>query len=380
MNFEFRFFKNVSVISSTARNLIIFAVTFLFISCKNEKKDKNLEGKIVEEEIIKNDSINPWSISGSDAVDLFDNKKTDSLFSYKINFNESPVNIKELILNDKEYNITSSMIDEKYLDSDFCNYKNYHLYRSYNIINKVGESSKNQLNVYVNDDSKKWNREDAVEEFGEILVSDSTFKLWGEINIGMKENLLVQLINKEEYHREKNIIKLYSQVFESSFFLKRGLVDSIKVSRRCLLDNNESYYSKYFIPNKLDSKYLISNQVTPNYFIVDFNGDENEDIAFVIRNVNNNKVGLIFFHSLNEFYIVGAGNRSSVLDNITYNQFSIDKNNIAYQTKIDSITGDVIDPTKIELENLSLIMGEDEGSSGLLTWKGSSYIYIHTGD
>ncbi|MDC0009588.1 hypothetical protein OAE03_03420, partial [Winogradskyella sp.] len=68
------------------------------------------------------------------------------------------------------------------------------------------------------------------------------------------------------------------------------------------------------------------------------------------------------------------------LENIRYTKFEVDNSKIAYQTVIDTLTGDIIEPNQIKLINIALHMQEDEGTSGLLSWNGSKYIYIHTGD
>jgi hypothetical protein len=141
-----------------------------------------------------------------------------------------------------------------------------------------------------------------------------------------------------------------------------------------------NYNNRYFIRNKLDSLYVFSNQINPNYFKADFNGDNIEDIAFLIRNINNDKIGLIFFHSETEYYIVGAGNKDSALEQILYDTFEISIQSSANETVIDKKTGDIIGDNVIQLKNISLFMYEEEGTTGLLTWNGKKYIYIHTGD
>lgn len=144
--------------------------------------------------------------------------------------------------------------------------------------------------------------------------------------------------------------------------------------------DNKQLFAKYFKPNKLDSLYVISSQIKPNFLFADFNGDDKEDFVCFVRNVWDNKGGLIFFHSRNEFHIVGAGNNSSALDNIYYTNFEVDKSKLAFETIVDSITGDIMGHKEILLKNISLHMAENEGTSGLLTWNGEKYIYIHTGD
>lgn len=144
--------------------------------------------------------------------------------------------------------------------------------------------------------------------------------------------------------------------------------------------SSEALFVKYLKPNKLDSLILMTNQIKQNNLVADFNGDGIEDIVLPVRNKRNNKAGLIFFHSLTDYYVIGLGIAGSALENIRYTKFEVDNSKIAYQTVIDALTGDIIEPNQIKLINIALHMQEDEGTSGLLSWNGSKYIYIHTGD
>jgi len=144
--------------------------------------------------------------------------------------------------------------------------------------------------------------------------------------------------------------------------------------------DRDNLFSRYIKTNRLDSLYVRSVQIKQNSFIADFNGDNEKDIMFLVRNIINDKTGFIFFHSPKDFFVVGAGNENSALDSLFYTQFSIDRSKMAYETVIDSISGDIIEPKEIKLKNIALAMHEEEGTSGLLTWNGEKYVYIHTGD
>lgn len=144
--------------------------------------------------------------------------------------------------------------------------------------------------------------------------------------------------------------------------------------------NSKELFETYFKSNSLDSLFLISYQINPNKYIADFNGDNKDDIVFFVKHIKNNKNGLIFFHSNSEYYVVGGGNKSSVFEDIAYTEFSIDMSKVTYETVIDSVSGDIIEPKRLELKNIALDMHEEEGTSGILTWNGKKYIYIHTGD
>lgn len=203
-------------------------------------------------------------------------------------------------------------------------------------------------------------------------------------------------LRKQESHPMKNLIYILLSLICFSCKEDKNFVKGFKTNQKTLVLKDSIFGKKgfnqnkifkkgelfkdYFISNKLDSLYVISNLISPNNFQADFNGDGKEDIVFFVRNVMNNKGGLIFFHSQKDFFVVGGGNEHSALENLYYTKFTIDNSKIAYETVIDSLSGDIVEPNEIKLKNIALHMKEEEGTSGLLTWDGEKYIYIHTGD
>lgn len=153
----------------------------------------------------------------------------------KSDFNYPPIETKKIILNRKEYWVTSSMSGNKRKDT-LCRYKDYWLKRKYNIISKKieeGNRERNRLIVFVKNDENKWNGEKAIEEFKSIVINDSSIIVWDKIVVGMLKEELVKLIEFEEYHSEEKIITMYTQDFESKFLIKEDRVVQIEVNRRC---------------------------------------------------------------------------------------------------------------------------------------------------
>ena len=146
--------------------------------------------------------------------------------------NESPVKIKNLVLNTQLFDVTSGITDAQYLD-DFCNYKDYHFQRTYNLISKIESETFSYLRVYVNDDRFKMSRRHAREVFQSIDVNYKYIKLWNTFRVGMSLDELMTYISSEEYHNDTRKVTMYSSQFTSEFFHDGEIVTRIKVNRRC---------------------------------------------------------------------------------------------------------------------------------------------------
>jgi hypothetical protein len=94
-----------------------------------------------------------------------------------------------------------------------------------------------------------------------------------------------------------------------------------------------------------------------------------------VRNVRNDKAGFICLHSSTNFFSVAKGHKNLALDDVCCTEFTIDKSKIAYETIIDSISGDIIDPKQINLGTIALHIKEFEVASGGLNRDGLKYIY-----
>lgn len=151
----------------------------------------------------------------------------------QIDFNDPPIIIKEITLNENAFWTTSLMVTIKPKDS-VCLFKDYTLKRIYNIVSKNRNEEMHELVVYVKNDKFKWNREKAYEELESFSVTDKSIKLWDSVFVGMKVDDLITLIELEEYHKDYNAILLYSKVFKSKFYFDlNNNITKIDVKRIC---------------------------------------------------------------------------------------------------------------------------------------------------
>lgn len=153
----------------------------------------------------------------------------------KLEVNLPPIETEKVTLDRENFWITSSMSSHKKKDT-LCKYKDYWLKRKYTLISKrlkKSDRSINQLIVYVKNNDDKWNGERASEEFQSIKVFDASIKLWNKIFVGMKRDELINLIYLEEYHIDNSTIKMYTNDFESTFLISKGIINQVEVKRRC---------------------------------------------------------------------------------------------------------------------------------------------------
>ncbi len=337
---------------------ITFVLLLTCFSCKEKQKESPISKEINVIEIEK------------DALE----KKVIS----SIDFNEVPISIKDFTLNGKEFWVTSSMINTKNIDSTLCEYKDYHLIRGYNILNKKNDEIINQLNVFVVDNDNKWNRKKAKEEFLSFDVNDESIKLWKVLSVGMLKNSLLEKLQNVEYHEDFGLITVYSKIFEVNFYFQSDIINKIKINRRCL-----NYSKQQLLKiNDLDSIYILSNKLSPNYIKADFNGDKKEDVAYLIEEIESKKVGLIFFHDINSYFVVGAGVKfNDDLDDMNWlDILELNNNKIQNEMLFDDKTFDIIGDREVIIPNIGISIREEEGSGGLLFFKEGKYNYLHQGD
>jgi len=150
----------------------------------------------------------------------------------------------------------------------------------------------------------------------------------------------------------------------------QGNVKKDCISKKQLLKNNN-----------LNSVYTLSNKVSPNYLKADFNGDDKEDIVFIIEEIKSNKIGLIFFHSIDSYHIVGAGIKfNDDLNDMNWlDILKLDNNKIQYEMLFDEETFDVIGDKEVVIPNIGISIWEEEGSGGILYFKEGNYKYLHQG-
>ena len=173
--------------------------------------------------------------NASEKIELSEKSNSSEQFktSSFIDFEKEPLELNEIKLN-LAFDLTSSMIDLKYTDDLFCNYNDYHLVRNYFIIDKYNvDFKRNLLRVFVKDDSNKWIRDKATEEFYSIEVFDKSIILWNSFYVGMEKDEIFKIIDKEKLRIENDELLVQSSKFQIKFILKDNSIHQMKVVRKC---------------------------------------------------------------------------------------------------------------------------------------------------
>lgn len=208
-----------------------------------------------------------------------------------------------------------------------------------------------------------------------------------------KENVLENSSEIESITFNKNkpsiLIEKDTNFIEFGFdtIIRRRSKEFLKKDTLIILNPSESLNIskkafKLMLSHNLEKTYEFSNRLNPNQYIEDFNGDNVPDLVVVVNNIQNNKLGVIVFHSDETFHIIGAGSVFAYnWDDISgYNKWHIEKNKKTYEMVIDSITGDILGDEPVTIENIGISFREFEGSGGLIYWNGTEYKYLHQGD
>ena len=122
------------------------------------------------------------------------------------------------------------------------------------------------------------------------------------------------------------------------------------------------------------------------YWQADFNGDNNQDIVFLITEKQTKKKGILLIHNkTNECFLLGAGMRfGNGGDNFKWvDKWSIYNKKMANETQFDHQTGDIIGGKKVKLSRPGILMEDYEDGAALagmiIYWNGKKYIEIHQG-
>lgn len=147
-------------------------------------------------------------------------------------------------------------------------------------------------------------------------------------------------------------------------------------------NNSLLSFDDLFKKNGLNNFYQVSNKISPNFLKADFDGNKIEDVVFLIEEKNSGKIGLIFFHSENSYFIVGAGkNFNDRWDDMNWlDILELDSNGLQHETLFDKDTSDVIGDKTVIIPNVGISIREEEGSGGLLYFSEGKYKYLHQGD
>jgi hypothetical protein len=117
----------------------------------------------------------------------------------------------------------------------------------------------------------------------------------------------------------------------------------------------------------------------------DFNGDQIDDFASIVKNLDNGFKGVLIVHDNDnkEYFLFGAGNEINGMTNLDWIDIfnKIPKGEIIAPTLVDSETGDIIGPDESKEFRLigdGIYMHVDEAcGGGILYWTGKNYEWCH---
>ena len=117
----------------------------------------------------------------------------------------------------------------------------------------------------------------------------------------------------------------------------------------------------------------------------DFNGDEKEDFASTLINLENGYFGVLIIHNneKTDYSIFGAGNEINGMKNLDWIEVfkTLPKGEIISPTIVDEETGDIIGQD--ESQNFKLIGNgiymsvEESHGGGIIFWNGKEYKWYH---
>lgn len=111
------------------------------------------------------------------------------------------------------------------------------------------------------------------------------------------------------------------------------------------------------------------------YLRGDFNGDNNPDIAILVKNKSSNKIGIIVFHfNSNNYFIFGAGEPfGNGGDDFGWmSNWTVER-----KEKVDE-GADNKQPPNLAAEAINVEMAES--ASAIIYWDGAKYIWYQQGD
>ncbi len=125
----------------------------------------------------------------------------------------------------------------------------------------------------------------------------------------------------------------------------------------------------------------INEQMNPFYLEANFNGQGVLDVAICILEPGTNKQGILIQHGEDRtFYVLGAGRTFNDMDNFNWmNVWKVYRKKTAERT-IFAANLDIEGSETVTLKNIAIQVAPSEGSYNLITWDGTKYIWIHTGE
>lgn len=139
--------------------------------------------------------------------------------------------------------------------------------------------------------------------------------------------------------------------------------------------NIPTWVQNAFYKTEVPKKYDYSFSINPMYLRGDFDGDNNSDVAILVREKASNKLGIIVVHySSKEFFVLGAGKKiGNGGDDFKWmSNWSVKR-----KGKVGQGAGEGTPP---ELNSEALIVEKAESASGIIYWDGKKYSWYQQGD
>jgi hypothetical protein len=206
-----------------------------------------------------------------------------------------------------------------------------------------------------------------------FLVFDSHIKDF--LNIGGFKKLRIKKRN-ELYFKWTGfiiIILTFIILIYSTFFQKSSQKENAE-----LQDEPTEIVDLTKIPDSLEL-------VTGKKLIGDFNGDNKTDFASIVKNTNNEKIGVLIIHNSKnqDKFVFGSGKEVDQMKDLNWIEVfkTLPKGEIVSPTLVDDKTGDIIgqDESKsFKLIGNGIYMSVEEShGGGIIFWDGKEYKWYH---
>ena len=130
-----------------------------------------------------------------------------------------------------------------------------------------------------------------------------------------------------------------------------------------------------FYKREISKEFDYSFDINPMYLRGDFDGDNNPDVAILVREKSSGKLGMIVIHyASKEFFVVGAGQKiGNGGDDFKWmSNWSVKR-----KGKVGQGAGEGTPP---ELKAEALFVEKAESASGIIYWDGTKYSWYQQGD
>lgn len=151
---------------------------------------------------------------------------------------------------------------------------------------------------------------------------------------------------------------------------------------------NASYETLEQLPNSFKNRatvegitFNIKEDINPFYLEADFNGQGELDVAICITEPSTKKQGILIQHGEDRtFYVLGAGQIFNEMDNFNWmDVWKVYREKTAEQTTFTE-NFDIEGSETVTLTNIAIQVASSESSYNLITWDGTKYTWVHTGE